>query len=446
LNSLVARAIAVTLLFSVSSNIFAQPLVININVVGLNVNQSAASTQINQVCSDLSGSENAQQSGLQEVCDLVDSLDENDPDDARRLQEITDAIAPEEAFALNDSLLVVSDYQTTNVHARLNALRNPILNSSTAQLPSQSTLEYNSSNHALKNQVGGGASADLVSSLGTFVNGHVSSGDIDGGRLQQDADVASSSLTFGGDYRFNANIVAGLGVGFMQDDTSFSRTAGGAQSDGFNVTAFASWYETDEGYLDVVLDLGRANYELERSVSIFAESSLTAISSPASTSTSVTVSGGRNFTPFGMDLGGYFRLSYTGATIEGYSETLKVENPGFASLVSVSDQKAVSTKMVVGLNLSKAFSTSKAVILPLLRLEYVKENNEKKDAIEATLIGTDVTAQYQGEDRVADYSNLGIGASAIFGGGKSAYAFYETHLQHDVVSQNWLKAGIRLEF
>lgn len=434
------------LLLIVSNPVLAQTLVIDINVVGLNENQSTATTQLNTACDSLADDDISDQAAdLQAVCDLVNSLDINNAEDAERLQEITNAVAPEEAFALNDSLSIVSDYQTTNVFSRLNTLRTPLLQNGALENDQnqQSQLQSRSFREA---QVGGGASGDLVTPLGVFINGQVSSGEFDGDQLQQDADIASSNFTIGGDYRFNESVVAGLGIGFVQDELKFSSATGGAESDGFNLTAFATWYETDQGYLDVVLDFGSSDYTLERSITIFEDSPLIATSSPTALATSLSVSGGRNFKPFGFDLGGYFRLSYTGATIEAYSESLKVQQPGFAPLFRIDDQSVTSTKMVLGLNLSKAISFNSAVLLPLLRLEYVRENDRKKDAIEATLISTGTTAQYQGEERDGGYSNLGLGASAVFRGGKSVYAFYETHLQNDVVSQDWFKTGIRLEF
>ncbi len=442
------RIVALLLLHSISNLSLAQTLVIDINVVGLNENQSRATTQVNQACESLAGDTSAQAIELQEVCDLVNSLDVNNVEESNLLQEIADALAPEEAFALNDSLSVISDYQTTNVLARLNSLRNPLLrnsafNGDAAQQEQQLSLNSNRLNFG---QVGGGASADLVAPIGVFINGHVSSGEFDGGQLQQDADIAANSFTIGGDYRFNEKVVAGIGAGFVQDAVNFTSVAGGAESDGFNLSAFATWYETDQGYLDVVLDFGRSDYTLERSITIFANNPLTATSTPTALSTSFTVSGGRNFKPFGFDLGGYFRLSYTGATIDAYSESLKVQQPGFAALYRVDDQTVVSTEMVLGLSLSKAISLNNAVLLPLLRIEYVTENDRKKDAIKATLISTGTTAEYLGEDRDVGFSTLGLGASAIFRGGRSAYAYYETHLQHDVISQHWLKTGIRLEF
>jgi uncharacterized protein YhjY with autotransporter beta-barrel domain len=423
-----------------------ETIVIDINVVGLNINQEGAATQLGDACTTLGSNVNNPDATLQTICDVLADLDPNIPADVARLQELTSAVAPEEAFAVNDSLVVFSDYQTTNVRARLNALRQPNVNIQANWQNGLAPVAPGKNDPAHPEPTGGSASGDFLSRAGGFVNGSVSNGSIDGNRLQQNASIASSSLTLGGDYRFGDHVIGGFGLGVLQDESSFKQVSGGAQSDGFNVTAFASWSESDQGYLDVVLDLGQTQHDLKRSIAISPDTLLTAISSPSSTATSITVSAGRNFKPAGWDLGAYFRLSHTSASIGAYSESFQSPQPGLGTLFSVGKQTVLSSKMVVGLELTKIVNTSKAVLIPMFRIEYINENERKKDNIDATLIATETLASYVGEDRVTGYSNIGFGASAVLRGGKSVFAYYETHLQHDLISQNWLKVGARLEF
>jgi len=213
-----------------------------------------------------------------------------------------------------------------------------------------------------------------------------------------------------------------------------------------SVTAFGSWYDRDKAYLDFVLDIGQSDYKLERSIAIEPVTAMTAVASPSVLNAAVTLGAGRNIQFDGWDLGGYLRLSHKRATVDAYSESLKVQQPGFAPLFSIDEQSVRSTEMVIGLELSKVLNTSRAVLIPLVRVEYVTENDQIKDQIQATLISTGTVASYRGVDRVENYSNFGIGANAVFRRGKSAYAYYETHIQHDLVAQDWLKAGIRFEF
>lgn len=433
-------------LLASSGRVTAQDsLVIDINVVGLSVNQSTAISQINEACAALIGNTTPTAVSLLALCAELSELDPNDAVDIVRIQQVASAVAVEEAFVINDALVTLSDYQTTNVRARLDALRHaPVVQAVNLHSAESEGFDTRLSDRSVPS--GGAASSDLTSRLGGFINGHVSSGSMDGGTLQQDTDISSSSMTLGADYRFNDNVVAGVGAGFLQDENTFTSAEGGAESDGFNLTAFASWYESDLGYLDVVLDVGKTDFELRRSITIVPTVPLTARSSPTSNVTTFTVSGGRNFRPYGWDLGGYFRLAHTRATIDSYTETLQEEQTGFAAVFSIAEQSIVSTRMVFGLELSGAISTQRAILVPSLRLEYVNENERDKEPVEATLTATGTVATYQGEERVSSYSNLGIGASAVFPGGRNLYAYYETHLQHDVVSQDWLKVGVRLEF
>lgn len=423
-----------------------QAPIIDVNTDGLNINQASAARLLNDACIALTDPANQDFAALLTLCSAIEQLDPNNVADALRLLAITDTIAVEEAFAISDALLTLSVSQTSNVRARLDALRQISVSPATRRTDAAGGLN-SSSMQTSTVPSGGAASGDLVSRASGFINGHVSSGEIEGGELQQSSDVSSSSVTLGVDYRFNENVVAGLATGFLQDDSSFSNVAGGAESDGFNITAFASWYEGDQGYLDIVLDIGQTDFELRRTISIVPTRPLTALSSPSSKQSTFTISAGKNFRPFDvLDLGGYFRLSHARATIDQYTESLRGQQTDFASLFSIAEQSAVSTRMVIGFEASKAISVHNAVLIPTLSLEYVTENERDKDAIEATLIATGTVARFQGEDRVSSYSNLGVGVSAVFSRGRSAYAIYETYLQHDLATRDALSAGLRLEF
>lgn len=89
-------------------------------------------------------------------------------------------------------------------------------------------------------------------------------------------------------------------------------------------------------------------------------------------------------------------MSLTKATIDGYTEQASNTNNRSGSIFSFGSQSVASSKMVLG-----------------------------RDTV---------------------YTNLGVGASAVFRNGKSVFVFYETHIQHDFVAQNWLKFGLKLEF
>ncbi len=293
---------------------------------------------------------------------------------------------------------------------------------------------------------GGAAAGNAFSRLGVFFSGQLSSGDVDGSTFEQNTDINSSSFTAVVDYRFTDSVVAGLGFGVLQNEAEFSNVDGGTDSEGFNLTAFGSWYEEDKGYIDVVLDFGANSHDLERSIGTDPGAPVLAQSSTDSSAFTFSVSAGRYVAVNNWDLGGYLRLSLTNGTIDGYTEQASNSNDGSGSVFSFDSQSIKSTRMAIGVEASRVISTSKAVLIPLVRLEYESENEDKKDDLTATLVASQISTAYRGSDRDASYANLGVGGSAVFQKGRSAYAFYETHLQHDFVTQNWLKFGLRLEF
>lgn len=431
-----------------------QSIIVDIDVIRINDNQSAGIDQVNAVCDADLPQTSSLDSVLQPVCDELAQLDPDNAADAVRIGEIGDAIAIEEAFAITDALIEHADFQTTNVRARLDAIRQPLGSNAVAN---ETTLSASSSPGLLGQTgmvssrqsgraSGGGASSDLNARLGVFLNGHVAEGHGDGGTLQQDTIIQSGSVTLGGDYRFSRHVVAGVGIGAMQDESRFRQVAGSAETQGVSVSLFATWFEADEGYLDLVLDIGSTRHELARSFDVDPRQPLLLRSRPSASSTTLTIGGGRNFTPFDWDLGAYFRLSHTRATIDGFSESVLDPITPLTSLYEVDEQSVISTEMVFGVELSRALSTSMAVLVPMVRLEYVTENETDKEDIVASFDASDIAVRYQGEARVSSHSNLGLGTSAVFAGGWNAYAFYETHLQHDRISQNRFKLGLRRAF
>lgn len=434
------------LLITPAKSTAQQTLEIEVNVIGLNSNHIAALNQLDEACASTDNAADDQATSVQEVCDLTDTLDETNPDDIITLRSIADAVAPEEAFTIDDSLTISSDYQAVNVNARLNALRKQTSPDQSPEATAFTIFPGKLSNVETSTESGGAAAAGLMTRLGGFLSARISSAELDGGSLQQDTDYDFNNLTLGADYRVSDQIIAGLGVGLIQDETRLSQSSQKTSSDGINFTAYTSWFDRNKAYMDIVLDLGFIAYELERVISVLSDDTLIATASPEVSARSVTMSAGRNFTPFGFDVSGYLRLALTRATIDAYTESIDTQQSDFTPLFSIKKRNLVSTELVLGFEVSKAFSTSHAVIVPRLRLEYITENDRSKDPVEATLISTGTVARYQGQDREPGYTNLGIGASAVFSHGRSAYAYYETHLQHGLISQDTFNIGVRMNF
>lgn len=430
-------------------------------IPGLSFNQSRTAAALDAACLALDLALTAgealspAQLDLQQTCEALAQ--------STTLGNDLDRLAAEEVFLIADSLVDTSDMQVTNIYSRINALRSgkyDRLDLSGLQLRIYDQTIPGSVLEAAQNAVTLQAtgdeqlspitsSGDFSSRLGFFVNGSLSSGEIDGDGNQQDADVITSGVTLGADYRFTDNIVFGAGLGLIQNETTFTSTQGGADITGLNLTLFGTWYESDTGYLDVVLDLGQNNYDIRRLMSINANiNDVFAVGETDASVFSFNVGAGRNFSSNGYEFGPYLRLSIVDGTVDGYRERAIGGNPGFGSALNIRSHSVRSTTLSVGGQISKSISADFGVLLPQIRFEYESENEVRKDGITATFLAdpSDTAFTLQGDERDSSYFNVGLGSSALFRNGKSGFLFYETRLQHDYVTQHWMKVGFRMEF
>lgn len=94
----------------------------------------------------------------------------------------------------------------------------------------------------------------------------MSVGTADGEDNQRNADIQSSGLTIGVDYRLSENAVVGAGLGIANSTSDFTTNEGTADLSAVSITLFGTWYEADKVYLDAVLDVGRNSYDDKRRI------------------------------------------------------------------------------------------------------------------------------------------------------------------------------------
>jgi len=429
----------------------AQSLEIDVNVFGPNVNEESAQTQTLESCAQIDVSTNSVEDDLLNTCGIINSLDPDDPEDAVLLSELLERITPEEAYSVNDSIVYVSDFQTSYVQNRITTLRS-------TPTPVNNTFDGNnsplSSLSSLKFISDGGGDGIFASRLGLFFNASVLDMDIEGEILQQDTDLTGSSLIFGADYRLNDEVFVGAGVGYIDNDTDFSNVGGETSLEGVNFTLYGTWSRDRLGYIDAIIDVGINSYDLRREIGStiddttgeLQQSNIFALGDTDSTSISLSGTLGKYFDINAWQLGTYVRGSFTGATIDAYTETPSAETEaGFSSVFSIGEQSVESAKFVVGADISKAISTTKAVILPVARLEIQNEFEEDKEDLSTLLALSEVGSTFEATDRETAFASLSLGASAIFKNGINAYALFESFLGNELVDRRNLTFGFRLE-
>ena len=438
-------------MFRVLSGLAQQP--------GLSDNQSATGTALDAFCEilgeQIEGGEDVDAEGrdLFETCTELDARLADD-----RLGASLDRLAPEELFAIGDSIIDTTDIQVTNVFARINAIR-----AARRGGVDLSGFDLDLYGERVPGSVvdaagqawglgGGGSSADEDgpgSRLGVFVNGVVSLGTVDGDGVQRDADIATAGITVGADYRFTADTVAGIGLGLVVNETAFEADDGEVEAEGVNLTLFATRYTSNASYLDGVLDVGRNAYDVRRRINLPGLPDQFGLGETDADVLSLTVGGGKDLSRGAYEFGPYFRLTHTRASVDGYAERASVDGPGDGSVLDIRSHDIRSTRLALGGQLSRTVNTRRGVLVPQLRVETEIETEDRKDGIEASFRHDPERVPFTVNGNVRDtdgYVNLGLGTSAVFANGRSGYVFYETRAAHEYVTQHFLKAGFRLEF
>lgn len=449
----------------------------------LNANERQAQTATNLFCDATranAGTPLDAQGRLLATCDSLALFDDPAP--------ALDRISAEELFAMGDALTITADNQISNIQSRINTLRARTreqidLNSLNIKLWNQSLpgrvlsaskdalSEYNAGHHRPHNTAnyeqvdgsdtvdaelngagtrGSGASQDAIidSALGIFVNGNLSIGTVDGQGIQQDADIHTSALTFGADYRLDDQKVIGAALGIVNDNTEFHADNGDMDMQGISLSAFGSWYEQDEGYADIIIDIGHHAFDLSRRMNLPGQATEFAEGSADASRIAMSVNAGRTFQRGATEFGPVVRLAMTRSSIDRFRETSSLAGTGNALELDVRSHSVTSLRFSVGAEVRHVINTSRAILVPAVRMDLEVENDTDKGIIAATFVNDpdSNTMNFIGTERDRTAVLLSVGTSATFKYGQSAFAFVETRAQDDHVSQSRVRLGYRMHF
>ncbi len=296
---------------------------------------------------------------------------------------------------------------------------------------------------------GGGASADSSSGpskFGIFANGQGSFGDQDATSREPGFDFHTAGVSVGGDYRFTDRFISGLAFGYLRTNADFHSSAGDFTSDTYSLSAYGTYYVLDKLYVDGIVTYGWNTYDTERSVANTGK----AKGSTAGTHLSPSVSAGYNFNSGAFTFGPTGRVEYLRVDINAFRE-----HGADPFNLSIRSQKIESVITALGGRLTYAIATPWAVLLPLVRSEWVHEyKGDSRQLVGSftanpapagpTVSSTVFTVQTTSPNR--DYCNLGAGLSATFKSGVSAFIYYEAILGRTHFTDNAFHAGVRVEF
>ena len=357
-----------------------------------------------------------------------------------------------EALTLGDVAILSTSVQNRNIGLRLNSLRSGLGGGvSVSGLALAIKGEGVPLGSVLSGMLGGGASADpsrAFGKLGIFANGQGSFGDQSTTLQTPGYDFYTAGLTAGADYRFTDNVIFGAAFGYLRTKIDRTSTVSDSSINGFSLSLYGTYYIKDTFYVDSILTYGRNDYNIDRRSERLASSGSGTTIDRITASTdgdqfSASASGGYNFTSGGFTAGPTGRVTYIRVHIDGFAE----HGPAGSNAAKIGDQTVESLTTALGGQASHVVNTSWAVLVPQVRAEWEHEFKGNRRVLAGSLLSnpaTLLTAQTSAPDR--DYFNLGIGMTATFLRGVSAFVHYEEQLGRANFTNHSFTGGVRFDF
>jgi len=285
--------------------------------------------------------------------------------------------------------------------------------------------------------------------LGVFATGNFSLGDRDKTDREAGFDFHTLGTTAGVDYRFTDNFILGGAFGFASTAADLDSSGGSFDNKEYSGSIYGTYY-FERLYLDGIVTIGRNTFDSKRNIvySISIPVDQTAKGDTDGTSYSLGVGGGYEFRSGGLAFVPYGRLNYFKLDINGYGESIDNTSPGFGWALEFRDQTVESLTTALGGQVIYAYSTQVAVFVPQLLFEWVHEflNNGRLVAANYVNDPNKQPLNIRTDGPGENFFNLGLGLSAVFQGGKSAFIYYQTALALEHIAKNDIVVGFRLAF
>lgn len=305
-----------------------------------------------------------------------------------------------------------------------------------------------------KGLLGGGASADepgglLSDKWGMWARGNYSFGEKDRNSSSPAFDADQWALVGGLDYRFSDKLVGGLALAYGQSSIEFDpRDEGALDTDTWAISLYGSTYAAKNFYFDAIVNIANADYGADRNITYVDGTGLVNVDAHGDTdgmTYSAGLSGGYDFLIGGLTLSPTLGLFYIDATIDAFTES------GAAGLNLLYDEQSFqSFTGNLGFRATYAWNLSWGVLLPHLRVDYVREFKDDADVF-GVRFAADPNATstppilVETDNPDESYWRLATGFSAQFIHGVSAYIEYQRLESFEFISFQDVSLGLRLQ-
>lgn len=421
-------------------------------------NQESVARNVDNVCprlGELSGSlDPGQQDLLGKCTDLINN--EEDPDAQR---QALDEWSGREIASQQTTGIDFTQVQLTNVSARMQALRQGARGASLAGLQLYHEGEYIPAAQfaAMVKDLAGGGSGDedagqpLQSRWGFFGRGKINVGDKDQTDNEAGFDFDAWGVTLGVDYRVTDNFVLGIAGGFNSGETDFDNDGGEMDSDGTSAHVFGVLYG-EHAYLDFVASFGQLDYDSVRNINY------TDVNGPVAATATGSTDG--DLTAIGISFGYEFNKGGWGFTPNISANTIEVDVDAFSETgangldLSFGKQNAESSAVEGGFRVSYTASKSWGVLIPELRVAFVKEFDNDSEVLNVQFLNdpfaNDASQPSPGIALITDdpddsYLRWGLALNGQFKNGFSGFVDYETLSGLDLVTSHEFTFGLRYQ-
>lgn len=290
-----------------------------------------------------------------------------------------------------------------------------------------------------------------VEGLGYFANARYYRVDADTTPQQLGTSTNGGGFTLGIDYRFDQNTFIGGAFGYSGFSTTFDNNLGNSNTHDFSFMAFGNHYFSelpgvgDMLYVDGTLRGAYTSFSQTKTVTVVDGGPAFAPinSDPSGGSFSADMGVGLDWNREALRVNPYARLRVTYTSIGAFTET-----GGDGSLnLAIGQQSVTSVPLTLGASAGYALSTSKGVVTPYVRFEYLHEFNDQLPQITGNLLAIPNATFVLPPGTVdRNYVQLGGGATMALAGGWSGFVDYDILLAYTALTTQTVTAGVRRDF
>ena len=299
---------------------------------------------------------------------------------------------------------------------------------------------------------GGGASADMASRLGVFVNGNYTYNDRDQTSNESGFQSDGYGATAGFDYQLNDPLLVGAAFTYTNTSADIVRNGGSLETDTYGGFGYATYTIGGGWYLDGMAGYTRNDHQQTRTIA-YSVGGVGAVNQIArSDLQSDEVAGSLKL---GFDalhgawtVSPYVRFDASKVDIDGYSE--RMSNPaalGSGLALQIDDQSFTSLMGAIGARFGYLVNCGWGTWYPQVLAEYVHEFDNKGDPITGRFVNAPTASFRMGIDKPdRNFANVGVASSFILNSGTTAFVSFQSLVGYSDLTSHNVEVGVRIPF